>query len=79
MSGSNSSVSCSADKLRILYTNADVLTKDKMTQLNPIIQREKPDIIMISDINQKTRHFTIHDYPIHDFVPYSTNVAKPVK
>ena len=76
---STSSVSCSADKLRILYTNADVLTKDKMTQLNPIIQREKPDIIMITEINPKTRSFTVHDYPIPDFVPYSTNVAKPGK
>ena len=37
MSGSTSSVSCSADKLRILYTNGDVLIKHKMTQLNPII------------------------------------------
>ena len=79
MSESSSSVSCSADKLCILYTNADIWPKIKMTQLNLIIQREKPDINMITEINPKTRSFTAHDYPIPEFVPYSTNVAKPGK
>ena len=50
-----------------------------MALLNPIIQREKLDIIMITEINPETRSLTVHDYPIPDFVQYLANLANLAK
>ena len=61
---SSSTKELERQKLRFLYTNADILTLDKRNQLNNLIKAERPDIIAITEVTPKMGSYAVTDYQI---------------
>ena len=70
------SVALTKDHLIVLYTNADVLTQEKKRELGVHITQEKPHIIVVTEVNPKTRCFQQQDYQIPNYAMFYVNVAK---
>ena len=46
----------------VFYTNADVLTLEKKTELGVLITQEKPHINAVTEVNPKARCFQQQNY-----------------
>ena len=66
----------SVPSFKVLYTNADVLTTVKMSELHNRIAVEKPLIIAITEVKPKNQTHTrsVLDYEIPDFTPHPVNI-----
>ena len=67
---SSSTKELERQKLRFLYTNADILTLDKRNQLNNLIKAERPDIIAITEVTPKMGSYAVNDYQIPNLFMY---------
>ena len=67
-------------KLKIMYTNADQLTKKKKRELDELVSTEEPHIIAICEVKPKKwkEERLIQDYVINDYSPYETNALNKV-
>ena len=66
-------------KLLITYTNADVLTVEKLRELKDIARLKKPDIIIVNEVKPKnfTRDLEKCEYSIPGYVLETTDNLKP--
>ena len=59
----------------VLYTNADQLTSSKMTELKALVERKKPMIIAVCEVNPKnSTERTAKDYEIPNFTLHPVNL-----
>ena len=53
--------------LKVLFTNADQLTTNKMTELMKLVELEKPGIVAISEIKRKNTIADVHELKLPGF------------
>ena len=64
--------------LEVLYTNADQLTSDKMTELKKLVERKKPMVIAVCEVKPKnSSERTVKDYEIPNFTLHPVNLYDP--
>ena len=69
--------SCTSPHISVMFTNADQLTTDKISELKSRIQREKPLLIAICEIKAKNlnvKERTIQEYKIPNYSIHPLNL-----
>ena len=63
-------------KLQVMFSNADVLTKDKMLELQIKVMEKVPDIIMIQEVKPKNsnRNLSPVEYQIDGYELLHVNI-----
>ena len=62
--------------LRIMYTNADQLTREKLSQLISRVSDQKPHIVLVNEIKPKntTKQWNALDFGLPNFTPHPVNI-----